>query len=62
MLTDTLLPRRKVLEVVPVAVATLYRWMDGGSFPRPVKVGPNRVMWRESDIQAWLASRQTAKH
>ena len=33
--------------------STLYHWMSQGIFPRPVKLGPQRVGWRESDVEAW---------
>ena len=33
--------------------STLYHWMSQGIFPRPVKLGPQRVGWKESDVQAW---------
>jgi predicted DNA-binding transcriptional regulator AlpA len=28
-----------------------------GKFPEPVAISPNRKMWRESDVNAWIASR-----
>ena len=34
--------------------------MPDGEFPRPVKVGPAAVRWRESDITAWVESRPVA--
>ena len=33
--------------------STLYHWMSQGIFPRPVKLGPQRVGWRESDVDQW---------
>ena len=34
-------------------------WRDAkaGSFPSPVKTGPNSVAWLEHEIEEWLASR-----
>ena len=57
---DRLLRRRQVEEITGLARSSIYRQMDRGSFPRPVRVGPSAVRWRESDIAAWLASRPTA--
>lgn len=35
------------------AVSTLYRWMDEGSFPRPIKIG-SMSRWTESDVRMFL--------
>lgn len=32
----------------------LYRLMNEGKFPRPVKLSTNRVAWREDDVNAWI--------
>ena len=59
-MSDRLLRRREVEEITGLARSSIYRQMDRGSFPRPVKVGPTAVRWRESDITEWIASRPTA--
>lgn len=41
--------------------STLYRLMDEGLFPRPVRLSVNRVAWRASDVSAWIDTRPTAK-
>lgn len=33
--------------------ATIYRQIQAGTFPRPVRISANRVGWWESDIEAW---------
>lgn len=38
---------------------TVFRWRRMGLFPDPIRLGPARVAWRESDIAAWLAARMT---
>lgn len=35
---------------------TIYARMAAGTFPRSVKIGPNSVAWRASDIAAWMAA------
>lgn len=44
-----------VLQMIPASRASLYRWMAQGSFPAAVKIGPKRIAWRASDIEAWAA-------
>ena len=57
---DRLLRRQQVEEIAGIKRSSIYRLMDDGEFPRPVKVGPVAVRWRESDIKAWLDSRPDA--
>lgn len=50
--------RRKQVEArTGMATSTLYRWMAEGSFPKPVRIGPNAVGWPESEIDAWIEAR-----
>ncbi len=57
---DRLLRRRQVEEVTGLTRSSIYRLMQTGQFPRPVRVGPAAVRWRVSDITAWLESRPVA--
>lgn len=39
-------------------------WWKGiaeGRFPKPIKIGPNRVAWLRSDLAQWLAQRIAAR-
>ena len=47
---ERLLRRPEVERVTGLARSSIYRLMQSGDFPRPVKVGPAAVRWRESDI------------
>jgi len=38
-------------------VATIWRWVAQGRFPKPVKLSPGCTRWRISDIQKWEASK-----
>jgi len=40
---------------------TLKRWIEKEGFPRGLLLGPNTRVWRESDVEAWLASRPTER-
>jgi predicted DNA-binding transcriptional regulator AlpA len=39
----------------------LRRRIERDGFPVGVKVGPNIRAWRESEVDAWIANRPTAK-
>lgn len=38
-----------------ISKATLYRWIAEGRFPRQVKIGPSRMGFFQSDIDAHMA-------
>ena len=39
---------------------TIWRLTRAGRFPRAIRISPGAVAWRESDIEAWIASRIAA--
>jgi prophage regulatory protein len=40
--------------------ATLYNWVKAGLLPKPIKIGPRASGWRESTLNAYIASREAA--
>jgi predicted DNA-binding transcriptional regulator AlpA len=52
-----LIPLIDVLSLVPVSRATLYRVMERGDFPKPVRVG-TRVFWDDEEINAWVQAQK----
>ncbi|GAA3684642.1 helix-turn-helix transcriptional regulator [Acetobacter lovaniensis] len=51
---DPMLTRQEVQNMLRISCTTLYRWMDEGMFPSPVKYTSRCVRWRQSDVQNWL--------
>ena len=51
------LRRREVEQMVGLSRTSIYRLMDSGDFPRPIRVGPRAVRWRLRDIEQWIAER-----
>lgn len=51
-----LLRRRTVEAITGLSKSTLYKLIDEGRFPRPVKIGARAVAWRNSDISEWINS------
>lgn len=41
--------------------ATVYRWINEGTFPVPVNIGENSVAWHLEEIEQWRWSRPRAK-
>jgi prophage regulatory protein len=51
---DPLLRLASVIEVTGLSRSTIYRMMDAGQFPRPLRLGPGSVGWRTSAIVGWV--------
>lgn len=54
-----LLKRPEVRARTTLSDSTLYRLIEEGEFPRPIKINPNgrAVAWIEDEVEAWIASR-----
>jgi prophage regulatory protein len=55
---DRLIRWEPLSEVVPYSRQHVYRLEAAGLFPPRVKVGGNRVAWRESEVAAWIEARE----
>jgi predicted DNA-binding transcriptional regulator AlpA len=51
------LPWKKVEPRVGISRTTAWRLQKAGEFPNPYVVSPGRVAYRESEVEAWKASR-----
>ncbi len=51
-----LLRQASVLERVALSKTELYRRIEAGTFPKPMKLGIRAVAWTESSINEWIAS------
>lgn len=52
-----LLSKRAVLKQIPISSATMWRTINAGGFPKPVRIGKRRVAWLQTEIDDWLAER-----
>ncbi|MFJ1293231.1 helix-turn-helix transcriptional regulator [Paracoccus yeei] len=50
----------QVTEKIGLSRSTIYKMMDAGEFPKPIKLTRKAVAWPESAITEWLASRPVA--
>ncbi|HEX8542706.1 MAG TPA: AlpA family transcriptional regulator [Pseudomonas sp.] len=52
---DRFLRLDEVLHTTGLGRNTVYRRIKEGTFPKQVRIGPNSVAWRESEISQWMA-------
>ncbi len=53
----TLLRRSLVQNRVQLSRSSIYLRMAQGTFPKPIRLGPNSVAWLASDIDSWICER-----
>lgn len=58
-MTNKALRLPAVIERTALSRSSIYRLVQLGRFPAPVKLSERASAWRESDIKQWLESRQT---
>ena len=44
----------QVLALVPISKSTLWRRVQVGSFPEPVKLSTRITVWRAEDLRRWI--------
>ena len=57
-MTDRIISKIELLTLVPYGFAQITRMEKAGLFPRRIKLGPNRIGWLLSEIQAWILERK----
>ena len=57
-----LLSKAQVLKKVPVTGPTLWSWVRQGKFPKPRDISPNKTVWLEADVDAWIRERPTRNY
>ena len=45
---------KELSELLGVAQSTIHRWRLVGILPEPLKLGRGFVVWKRTDIDAWL--------
>ena len=56
-MAERFLIMRQVLERVGLSRTTLYERMEAGTFPQSIPLGPKRVAFVESQVEAWMQAR-----
>lgn len=51
----------EVQQLVPYSKMHIDRLEKAGEFPKRIKIGAGRVIWKQSEIIAWLKSKRTTQ-
>ncbi len=55
--SDRILRPAQLAEKLGCTRTSLYKWINAGILPKPIRIGHASVGWRESVIEAWLTTR-----
>ena len=53
-LSDALLRIATVRQATGLSTATIYRKLNAGEFPQPVRLGARCSRWKAEDVRAWI--------
>ena len=57
---EQLIRLRDLLAQLGISRSAVYRMMDDGKFPRPLKLSAQTIAFKQSEIDAWVESRARA--
>lgn len=57
-----IIKRSEIILMTGLSSTTLWRLEKEGRFPARIPLSVNRVGWRRSEIEAWLASKRAVKY
>lgn len=57
LVRDSKHPSRAV--PLQVSMATLWRWVNAGTFPKPVQLSAGVTAWRVGEVRAWMNARHS---
>ena len=55
-----ILKLKEISSLTKLSSSTIYRLVQAGEFPRPIKLAAHASGWLESDIEAWIRDRKEA--
>ena len=56
-----ILRMKDVCSELGVSRASIYRLLESGSFPKPLKLGKRAIGWERDNIQQWVKSLRSAR-
>ena len=51
----------ELAKIVPYSMNHIRRLECAGDFPKRVRIGPNRVGWVRTEVEAWIITRMGAR-
>ncbi len=52
---------KDVINKTGLARSTIYKYLDAGTFPKPIPLGGRSVGWIDSEVHEWILNRIEAR-
>jgi prophage regulatory protein len=59
-MSDILITQNDVLALTGLSRRAVLRLRDRGAFPQPLKIGPHNILFKRTEVQAWLRANPPA--
>ena len=59
-MSHQILKLKEISSLTKLSSSTIYRLVQAGEFPRPIKLAAHASGWLESDIDDWIRDRKEA--
>jgi prophage regulatory protein len=56
-MSDRFIDSKAVTEKVCLSKTEIYQRINAGLFPKPISLGPRKVVFLQSEIEAWMQAR-----
>lgn len=56
-----LIKLKDVIDMTSLSKATVYRQVNNGTFPSPIRLGPRAVAWVMDEIEDWIENKMNAR-
>jgi prophage regulatory protein len=60
--SEDIIRRGDLKRLTGLSMSTIYRLIERGDFPKPIKLSFQAVGWTRAAIAIWLAGRQSVSH
>jgi prophage regulatory protein len=57
-MSERLLRKQQVCDLIGLRPTSLYMLVRAGRFPQPIRLSPQTVRWSESEVSAWIRARK----
>lgn len=56
-----LLKLKDVIAITSLSKASVYRQVNAGTFPAPIRIGPRAIAWVVAEIDLWIEEKRNLR-
>ena len=55
---DSMVSMGELINRLGLSRSTIYKMVEDGTFPAPIKIGARRIAWKVASVDDWLEERE----